>query len=167
MEARIIRIIGLLAILLMAIVVYLNIDAVVGKQNENENDRKLQAAEPPELLICQAVYEHNISKVDKAINLAQKMMKNTSKDENNISDSIQTMEVLKRGLKLYEEVNELQLLRRRSNQDDEFKTLFFKLLMRAVQQKKEVETLSQEWQKWYKNRVIEWHGSRSKLDELD
>ena len=35
MEARIIRIIGLLAILSMVIVVYLNIDTVVAKQNES------------------------------------------------------------------------------------------------------------------------------------
>ena len=156
MEARIIRIIGLLAILSMVIVVYLNIDAVVGRQNENENYRKLQADEPPELLICQGVYEHDMSKVDRAINLAQKM------SDKRLSESIQAMEVLKRGLKLYDEVNEFQLSKRGLNQDDEFKTLYFKLLIRALQQKKEVETLSQEWQGWYKRRVIEWHGSRPK-----
>ena len=47
MEARIIRIIGLLALLSMVIVVYLNIDTVVEKQNENENDRVLQGENDP------------------------------------------------------------------------------------------------------------------------
>ena len=44
MEARIIRIIGLLAILSMVIVVYLNIDTVVETQNESATERKLKAA---------------------------------------------------------------------------------------------------------------------------
>ena len=45
MEARIIRIIGLLAILTMLIVVYLNIHTIVETQNENPTERKLKGTE--------------------------------------------------------------------------------------------------------------------------
>ena len=52
MEARIIRIIALLAILSMVIVVYLNIDTVVEKQNESATERKLKVDNCDKLRKC-------------------------------------------------------------------------------------------------------------------